>query len=959
MSRDDIDIPEVFRRAMEEWGNDGGGGDDDGDKRQPLPNQPNQDKRTNRLLVLAGVILVFLFSFNWIINTYTEWLWFNAIEYVDVWLKQWSFQVITFITALLIAFLLFFINWHIARRRALKNTPPFNPNFLKLSGVKWLINGVAFFFAFGFAGAIGAQWPRYLRYIYRVPYGLDDPIFGQDIAFYMFELPVYEGIQQWLLALLVLVLIGVIVIYAVNHSPELQRGTWRPHESKIFRQHVALLGALILLLWAAGYIFEIFNLMYSPRGVVFGASYTDMNASIYAYIVQMVLMLLAAVMLLINVFRLTIRPLLITAALWLVATIIIGGIIPSLIQRYSVEPNEVARETPYISNNIKYTREAFGLESIEALPYEIGNPLTAEDILENTEFFKNIRLWDYRPLQSTYTELQELRPYYQFGQVDIDRYEIDGETRQIMLGTRELEKSQLPNQSWVNRNLEFTHGYGIVMNPVDEFTEDGQPVFFVKDLPPQTEIDVLKVTRPEIYYGELSNDPVFVASARDEFSYPGDGGNIYSRYEGTGGVILDNVFKRLAFAFRLGNSNILLSNDINNQTRIQFHRQIQERIHKVTPFLALDGDPYNVIWNGRLMWMQDAYTISRAFPYATPINTSFGYVNYIRNSVKIVVDAYNGDVTYYITDPEDPLIRSYARAFPNLFKSFAEMPEGLQAHVRYPTDLFEIQTQQYLRYHMTDERVFYNQEDVWAIPKELFEGDQIDMEPYYVNMPLPGSNTSEYLLIQPYTPNGKTNMIAWLAARNDPENYGELIVYELPKQELVFGPSQIESRIDQEPSISQQFSLWNQEGSRIIRGNLLVLPINHNFLYVEPVYLASETSALPELKRVIVASNTRIAMEETLAEAIISVFANGNIVPEVEVNAPIENETGEETTPPSTEIPEGGELSPEVEALIQSANAHYLAAEAAQRDGDWATYGEELDALQADLAKLLELTTNP
>ena len=368
------------------------------------------------------------------------------------------------------------------------------------------------------------------------------------------------------------------------------------------------LGALILLLWGVGYIFEIFNLMYSPRGVVFGASYTDMNASVYALVVQMVLMLLAALMLLINVFRLTIRPLLIVAGLWLAATIIVGGIIPSLVQRYSVEPNEVARETPYISNNIEFTREAFGLENIEPKPYEIGDPLTADDILENTEFFRNIRLWDYRPLQETYTQLQALRPYYQFGQVDIDRYEIDGETRQIMFGTRELEKSELPNQSWVNRNLEFTHGYGIVMNTVDEFTEDGQPVFIVKDLPPQTDIDVLQITRPEIYYGELANDPVFVASARDEFSYPSGDSNVYTRYEGTGGIVLDNVLKRIAFAFRLGNSNILLSNDINNSTRIQFHRQIQERVRQITPFLALDDDPYNVIWNGRLMWMQDAYT---------------------------------------------------------------------------------------------------------------------------------------------------------------------------------------------------------------------------------------------------------------------------------------------------------------------------------------------------------------
>lgn len=955
MSRDDIDIPEVFRRAMKEWGEEGSGGDRGG-KRPPLPNQPKPSNRTNRLLIIAGIIFILLLSFNWIVSIYTEWLWFQSIDYAAAWLKQWGVRLGAFGTAFLLAFFLMLFNWRIARRRALTHTPSFNPNFLKLPGVNWIISGISFFLAFGFAGAIGAQWPSYLRYAYRVAYGLNDPIFNQDVSFYLFELPIYESIQAWVLALLVVILIGLVIIYAINHLPELQRGTWRPHESKVFRQHVALIGTFILLLWAVGYVFDIFNLVYSPRGVVFGASYTDMNASVYALVIQMVLMIAAAIMLFINVFRLTIRPLLITAALWLAATIIVGGIIPSFIQRYSVEPNEVVRETPYIANNIRFTREAFDLEDIESFPYEIGQPLTANDILQNPEFFQNIRLWDYRPLQETYTQLQALRPYYRFGEIDIDRYELDGQVRQVMLGTRELEKSQLPNQSWVNRNLEFTHGYGIVVNPVDDFTEDGQPVFFVKDLPPETEFEALQVTRPEIYYGELDSEPVFVGSKRDEFSYPsGDtnDSNVYTRYEGTGGVLLDSFFKRLAFAFRLGNSNILLSNDITNETRIQFHRQIQERIRQITPFLALDEDPYNVIWDGRLMWMQDAYTLSDKFPYATPIDN----INYIRNAVKIVVDAYNGDVTYYISDPDDPIIRTYARAFPDLFKPFSDMPEGLQKHIRYPNDLFELQSRQYLRYHMTDERIFYNQEDVWEIPQEVFGTEQVPMEPYYVNMPLPGSNEIEYLLIQPYTPRGRTNMISWLAARNDPPHYGELMVYELPGQELIFGPLQVEGRIAQEPVISQQFSLWNQQGTRIIRGNLLVLPINHNFLYVEPIYLVSETSSLPELKRVIVVSGNRIAMEETLTEAIVAVFAGtAQTIPPPETEEAVPPETAvdaQATRPPGTGTIE---VDAQVQALIESANEHYLAAEAAQRAGDWATYGTELEALQADLTRLLELT---
>ncbi|HEX6385642.1 MAG TPA: UPF0182 family protein, partial [Anaerolineae bacterium] len=723
---------------------------------------------------------------------------------------------------------------------------------------------------------------------------------------------------------------------------------------------------LVLALWAIGYWFAIYGLLYSQRGIVFGATYTDMNASIWALRAQLVLMVLTALALAYNVLRLDLRPVLVAAGLWLAATLLLGSIYPGLLQRYSVEPNEIERERPYIAHNIEFTRLAFGLDQVDVRPLESVTPLQPEDLEANDAVLQNVRLWDYRPLQQTYDQLQSLRTYYQFSEIDIDRYEIDGQLRQVMLAARELEKSRLPFSSWVNLNLEYTHGYGVVMNPVDQVTADGQPVFFIQDLPPQSNVP-LEITRPEIYYGELTRDSVLVGSGREEFDYPSGNDNVYSSYAGRGGVPLDNYLKRLAFAFRQSDANLLLSNEITNNTRIQFHRQIQERVRQLTPFLALDGDPYLVVWEGRLVWIQDAYTLSNNFPYATPIiNREAGIdFNYIRNAAKVTIDAYDGTVTYYLAAPEDPLIQAYAGAFPNLFRPLATMPEGLQAHIRYPEELFLAQTQQYLIYHMTDVRVFYNQEDRWQVPSEIYEGIEQPMEPYYVILSLPDETESEYLLIQPFTPAEKLNMVAWVAARNDVPHYGQLVLYELPKQELVIGPMQIESRINQDTEISQQFSLWDQRGSSVIRGNLIVIPLNQSFLYVEPVYLQSTTNALPELKRVIVASDTSIVMRETLDDALTALLLDEPTVDRfvIEDETLVEEVAGEDpagTVAPTAEPTDGdvAVVPPDatVEELIQSANGHFEAAEAAQRSGDWTTYGQELEALQRDLQQLTELT---
>jgi uncharacterized membrane protein (UPF0182 family) len=932
------------------WGEEDENG---GDGRPPIPRTIGPSWWRNRSFWIITIVVLLLLSLSWIVNTYTQWLWFSELDYQAVWVKQWVVRAISFVAGFVIAAAILLVNWHTARRRAIRITPAHNPQFLRMPEIGRLINGTALLLAFGFASNGGSNWEQFLRYVYRVSYGVADPIFSQDISFYLFELPVYTFLQGWFLSLLFMTLLGIAAIYAINYLPDIQKGQWRPDQTPVLRQHVALVGALILALWALGYWFNTFELLYSSRGVVFGASYTDMNASLWALRAQMVLMTLVALALVINVFRLSLRPVLALGALWLVATILVAGLYPGLLQRYAVEPNEIVRESPYITHNIEFTRLAFGLDKIETRPFDNVDDLQQQDLDDNASVLKNIRLWDYRPLQATYEQLQALRPYYQFGEVDIDRYMINGEVRQVMLATRELNRANLPAPSWVNRNLEFTHGFGIVMNPVNRITADGQPEFFIQDLPPKSNIDI-EVTRPEVYYSELNSEPVFVSSGREEFSYPSGNENVYSSYAGKGGVPLDNFLKRVAFSVRLGDTNVLLSDEIDSGTRVQFHRQIQERVRQITPYLALDGDPYIVVWDGRLIWMLDAYTISDKFPYSTP---AAGRFNYIRNAVKITVDAYHGTVKYYISAPDDPLLRTYSRAFPDLFHPLSELPEGLQSHIRYPEDLFRVQTQQYLTYHMADERVFYNKEDLWEIPLEIFDGAEQEIEPYYVYMPLSGEAASEYLLIQPYTPSGKNNMVAWVAARNDVPHYGELIVYKLPKQELVFGPIQVEGRIDQEPTISEQFSLWNQRGSRVIRGNLLVIPLNNSFLYVEPVYLLSDTSALPELKRVIVASDTRIAMGTTLAEALSGLMEGAPTVVELPTE---EVDTGEEavSVPTETEAGDTPALDGTVEELIISANAHFETAEAAQRSGDWTTYGEELEALQRDLNQLSELTTD-
>ncbi len=966
MDKEPITIPEVFRRAMEEYGwdegddgsgnnrggNGGGGGGNNG---------PQLPALGCSWRLLPFVLIVFLFmTSDWIIGVYTEWLWFLELGYDSVWLKQWGVQVLGFALFFIVSIIILLSNWQIARvaARSSSRSSAFPEIPILARGINWGINGIALFLSYLFASAGASQWETFLRYYYSVPFGTTDPVFNLDISFYLFDLPIYAFLRGWVMGLLLMTIIGVAAIYAVSDWRKAQTAPEFLFKLTPLRRQMAILIALFLGLWAVGDWLATYGLLFSQRGVVFGASYTDLNASLIALWLQMGLMFLVAITVALNFFSLNLRLPAIAGGLWLAASLLVGTLYPGILQSYVVEPNELARESEYIEDNIKFTRLGFGLDKVETRPFTVDQEMTTQDLEDNSAALQNVRVWDPRPLLQTYSQLQELRPYYEFVGIDIDRYNIDGINRQVMLSGRELNKEELSADSWVNRKLEFTHGYGIVMNPVDRFTEQGQPEFFISDLPPQSSIEI-EVTRPEIYYGELESstgdDVVFVGSDLEEFDYPSGNQNVYTHYQGKGGVALGGFIQKLLFAIHFGDYNLMLSEYITPETRVMYHRQIEERVQRITPFLTLDSDPYLVLAEGRLVWMLDAYTISNNFPYSTP--DASGRFNYIRNAAKITVDAYDGNVIYYMASTDDPIVQTYSRAFPGLFKDLSEMPPVLLDHIRYPEDLFTVQTEQYLTYHMTDVQVFYNKEDLWEIPNELFADTQVKVDPYYVIFSLPGESETEFLLIRPYVPRGKQNMIAWIAVRNDVPHYGEMIAYELPKQELIFGPSQIESRIDQDPIISSQISLWNQQGSGVIRGNLIVMPLGNSFLYVEPLYLQSESSALPELKRVIVASPTRIIMRETLSEALAALVDakipdNAVVTEEDAGNTATEEEFPEASTNDTVTAP----IDATVEELINSANTHFEAAEAAQRAGDWTTYGRELEALEQDLNRLMEMS---
>ncbi len=901
------------------------------------------DKNKLIILLVAIFILTIIFS-NSIINLYIDYLWFGETGYQPVFLTVLRTQVILFIVTALVFFILLVINFFIT----LKLTPKYKVEgpaeeevivlrqfdifkYLKFVGIIVFI-----FLSLGIGAEAASNWEVILRYLNQVGFGVKDPIFSQDVSFYIFSIPFYKLFLGWGYRLIILMAISSAVVYFFHGSLVItQRVRWI---ADIVRSHLSIFGILFFLLLAGSYYFQIFGLLYSERGTTFGVSYSDYHAVLPVLKVLIVLSVITAASFLAVIFLKSYRLLILSLAALLLVSFLGGQIYPSLIQQFRVSPDELNKEKKFILNNIKFTRQAYNLDKFKETNFPAVQTLNQKDIDENKETIENIRLWDWRPLKKTFSQIQEIRTYYTFRDVDVDRYELDNKIVQVTLSARELDTDQLPikARTWVNEHLVYTHGYGLVMNPVNQVTEEGLPKLFIKDIPPKSEVDI-KIKRPEIYYGEVhdNDDYAVINTATKELDYPIGDANEYTEYQGDSGIKIGTIGRKALFAYRFNNLRLLLSDAIGSGSKILIRRNILDRINRLAPFLRYDQDPYIFSADGKLYWMIDSYSVSSQYPYSTRYND----INYIRNSVKVVVDAYNGSVKFYVIDKEDPVLKTYQNIFPELFQDFSEMPNSQKAHIRYPIDLFKIQIDIFNSYHMTDPQVFYNREDLWEIPKETFQREEIDVEPYYVVMKPIGQEISQFLLMQPLNPSKKNNMISWIYAVSDLDNYGQLNVFKFPKEKLIYGPLQIESRIDQDPIISQQLTLWGQEGSQVIRGNLLVIPIEDGLLYVEPIYLQASKSEIPELKRVVIAYGSKITMAENLDEALANIF----IEEEEEKKAEPEEEA---------KLKEEITIKKSVQELITEANQSFERALNFQREGKWAEYGEELENLKNILADL-------
>lgn len=957
------------RGGLERSGGDGGDGGQGGNG--PPSGAPGERRP---LVLLAPLLLLLAFIlFNRIIGFSTDWAWYDSLGLTSVFTTRITARIGLFVVGALVAWGFLSLNVLLARRiepAGLTGTPV--DQIAQAFGVRItpaiLIIGAVF--AFFMALTVMAEWEEVLVYLNQTDFGVVDPIFNRDISFFVFTLPIWQTARTWLMTLVILTLIAVAVVSGVG---------WRGWDiRRPILLHLATLGALALLLVAWQYRLDAWQLVYSGRGAVFGAGYTDVNAQLPAFTILTVVTLLAAVVLLVVAFlQRGWRAVVGVPVVWLIVSIVAGNIYPGLVQRFQVNPNELNLETPFIENNIEFTRLAFGLDDVQERDYDASTVLTADSLVAEPETVRNIRLWDYRPLEATYNQVQALRQYYTFEDIDIDRYIIDGERRQVMIAARELVPEQLNQnaQTWVNRKLVYTHGYGVAASPVAQVTRDGLPEFFIKDLPPSGSIPV---ERPQIYFGEATNEYVIGATAQPEFDYPQGDANVTTSFDADTGIDMSLV-NRTLFALRFADINMLLNSDIDANSQLLWRRNIRQRVQEVAPFLRYDSDPYIVISDdGALFWIQDAYTFSNRYPYSQPARFPYRnpetIINYVRNPIKIVISAYDGSMDFYLVEPDEPIAATYNRIFPDLFTPFEEMPADLLDNIRYPNDFFSVQSEIFRTYHMTDVTEFYNKEDEWQWPLEIFNDATQPIEPYYVLMQLPGSDDLDFIQILPFTPANRQNMIAWLAAQNDPEKYGEKLVYGFGKDSLIFGPQQIEARINQDPIISAQLSLWNQQGSNVIRGNLIVIPIGDSLLYVEPLYLQADSGQIPELRRVVLATNDRVVMAENLGLALIDLF-DRDVLTEAGLTELVQGGVGEavsltenvdsaQTDASATQ--DDGTISQsdsapvlagaDANTLILLANNQFNAAQQYQRDGNWSAYGAEIESLQRTLEQLAQVS---
>ena len=884
--------------------------------------------------------------------------WFSSLGFSGVFWTTFAAKIAVFCAVFLPTAAILLVNGFLAQRLAgfhpaLRTVPsPWNavegltPPVLieKLyRAFPWRIAvlGVSLLAAVLIAASELDQWGVVLRYLYQVPYGHTEPLFGKDIGFYLFSLPAYEALKDWLLFI-----IGVSAVFAAALYWLHGAVAFEPNRRFVAPRavaHLLVLLGLFLLVKAWDFWLERFQLVYSDNGVVMGAGYTDVHLRLPILWLLAALSLAGAAISFVAARGGRLKPPLLAAAALFVLAVFVMPLVEALFQRVYVKPNELKFEAPYIARNIALTREAYDLGKIEVKPFAGDETLTWQSLENNRPTVDNIRLWDWQPLLSSYGQLQEIRTYYKFLDADVDRYWLNGTYQQVMTSARELDPTLLPPnaQTWVNLHVLFTHGNGVVMSPVTRTTPEGLPAFYLQDIPPVS-TGGPKVDEPRIYFGEATESYIIVKGSTPEFDYPKGDANVYAEYHGRDGVPVGGLASRALFAWYFGDINILLSNYITPESRIAFRRNIKDRIGRIAPFLQLDHDPYIVVSHGRLIWLQDAYTSSDGFPYSKPVED--GGADYIRNAVKVAIDAYDGTVTFYVSDASDPIVRTYARIYPTLFRPLEAMPADLRRHIRYPEDFFKLQAGMYLTYHMDKPEVFYNSEDLWQFPrKPSSDDDSADttMEPYYINMHLPGEKSTEFVLMLPMVPSKRENMIAWLAARCDGADYGKLLVYTFPKEKLVYGPYQINALINQNTEVSQQITLWNQMGSRVIHGNLMVVPIDNSLLYVMPLYLRAASGQLPEMKRVIAVYGGQVVIGETLADALAALFK-----PPAGGTPPA---AGATAAPGASSAPQAAvPLSGAAKAALE----HYKKAIDKLKAGDWAGFGAELDAMKPLLEEM-------
>ncbi|MDH3730898.1 MAG: UPF0182 family protein [Acidimicrobiia bacterium] len=962
-----------------------------------------------RALTILGVLLVLgIPALRWLATFWTDYLWFDSVELTSVWRTAIFTRIGLVLVASAVAALVLWLNLWLADklspRIGLVDATPEEVVVERFQEwvqprARLLRVGVAVLFGILIGLAAGGWWDHYLLFKESVSFGIDDPQFGNDVGFYVFRLPFIRDVFAWAFQFIVITGLIVAALHYLNGGIRVQGNLQRVNPA--VKVHLSVVVAVLALLKAVGYQLDKYELLYSTRGAVFGASSADISARLPALNLLILISVAAAIMLLVNI---RIRGWTLPAValgLWLATSLLVGGLIPAAVQRFSVEPDEINKELPYVGRNITATREAFGLTNVAVREFSErtdadGNaiPLTATDIGNNRDTIDNVRLWDPAVLRVTYRQLQELRTFYKFQDVDVDRYNIGGEPTQVMLAARELDQDNIPGQGWVNQHLVFTHGFGTVLSPANSVTSEGQPDFLVKDIPPQTADPLVEVDESRIYFGEgfEPDSFVFVGTKEREVDFPigaGEEAVEYNTYEGAGGIELGSIFRRAAFGLRFLDLNTLISGQLTSDTKVLMVRNVTERVERVAPFLHSDADPYLVVSEGRLLWVVDMYTTTNRYPYSSPAFTGRlnrlsgslpGDFNYIRNSVKAVVDSADGTMDFYIVDPDDPIVRAYSGIFPDLFVDGSTMSDDLKSHLRYPEDLFRVQTDMYNRYHVTDSRTFFNDSDPWQIARDpstagdpgtptfleaaseavvvredlraRFRDEDGDlytpMVPYYLLMKLPGESELSYVLLQPFTPAAKPNMVSFMVAKSGPTGYGELVDFQLPRDSFIDGPGQVGARIQQDQDISPEFSLLNVEGSSLILGNMLIVPIEDSILYVQPVYLQSEENALPEFKKVVVVyQQNKPRMEDTLDAALAQVFGAG---------------TGGVTPPdPGGEVPT--ELPADVQEALEQAQLLFDEADAALRDGDLGTYQQKVEEAQAlidqALEKLAEIIEDP